>query len=68
MMWVKITDKDIVVIYTKEFSIPTEEYDRFNVYIKKVNEDKDTKVFIVPIEVVEKVERLWTKKNLRKSC
>jgi len=50
--------KDIIVLYIKEHTLKTEEYDSFNNYMKGVNEDKDTKLIIVPIEVVEKVERL----------
>ena len=53
-----MTNKDIIILYTKEFSLPTEEYIRFDNYMRKTNEDKDMRIIIVPTEIVVKVERL----------
>jgi len=53
-----MSEKDIIILYIKEFSMETKDYPQFENYVKKANEDKDTKIIIVPTEVVEKVERL----------
>lgn len=50
-------DKDIVIIYIKQFSTEAEEYEFLEKSLRN-QEDEKTKIIIVPNEVVEFVERL----------
>lgn len=53
-----MTDRDIIIVYVKEYILCPEKFEDFNKYVKKVNEDIETKVIVLPFEYIEKVERL----------
>lgn len=53
-----MNDRDIIVIYYKQFTIDPEEYNEFNGAIRQINEDSFTKIILVPDGIISKVERL----------
>ena len=53
-----MTNKDIIIIYIKEFSFDPKNFLEFEKHIKQINEDDSTKVILVPSPQTEKVERL----------
>ena len=52
-----MTDRDIIIVYIKEYSMDTEEYKGFEQHIKQVNEDDTTKIIVLPNDIVEGIER-----------